>query len=252
MRPGLPLRFRTAEETHRISDHEYSGPMNLLALMFRKVKGDLAINSAMWSNLMNRYLKDPRNEVTQTSRGRSSERSNLNRGLTHPEMSIKVFIKGLRVLNPKHLKFTILLVHLDGSKTSHKVEMDPEDLYQHYHNEKYPTRLNVLHQLFLDIRKTVTPTEEDWNRAMKSYLEDPGNDFDDKNKLRSSERSNVNRGLNNPDMSSKIFTKGLKVINPAQIYFTLELEFPGEQITHHEVRMEGNHLYIAGGDEQDD
>ncbi|ATA65423.1 hypothetical protein 2050HW_00088 [Serratia phage vB_SmaM_ 2050HW] len=44
----------------------------------------------------------------------------------------------------------------------------------------------------------------------------------------------------------------MKVINPAQIYFTLELEFPGEQITHHEVRMEGNHLYIAGGDEQDD
>lgn len=250
MRPGIPLRFRLAEEMRQQAEHVNQGPLNLTALMFRRIKGDLNINSVLWSSRMNLYLKDPRNDIIQTSRGRSSERSNLNRGLTHPEMTITNFIKGLRVLRPLHVKFMFLLEHVDGSRTVHVEEMSEEDIYTQYHNERFPGRHNVLSKLFTEMKKTLIKDEEDWNNRFKNYLDDPVNGFS--GTKRGSERGNLNRGLSNPNMSIKNFTKGLKVINPARIYFSLEMTFMKDQITIHEVVMDGNHLHVQGDDDQEE
>lgn len=250
MRPGIPLRFRLAEEMRQQADLSSQGPLNLTALMFRRIKGDLNVNSVLWSSRMNLYLKDSRNDIVQTSRGRSSERSNLTRGLTRSEMTFTNFIKGLRVLRPMHLKFIFLLEHKNGSHSVHVEEMTEEDLYTHYHNERYPGRYNVLSKLFKNMRDTLIVNEDDWNTKFKNYLDDPVNGFS--GTKRGSERGNLNRGLGNPNMSIKNFTKGLKVIDPARIYFTLELTFMKDQTTIHEVVMDGNHLHVQGDDDPEE
>lgn len=251
-RQGIPARFRLAEELRRNQVNEQTGPMNLLSLMFRQVRSDLNISSLFWANRMTQYLKDPRNAVLQTSRGKSSERSNLNRGLIQPEMTILNFVRGLRVIRPINVKFMLMIEHRDGTKSAHSEEMDENDLYTEYHNEKYPTRLNVLHRLFLDIQKYSIKNEDDWNEKIKRYLDDPANGFMETGRNQSSERSNLNRGLKNPDMSIKIFTKGLKVVDPVRVYFTLELTFHPEHVTLHEVRMDGRFLNIHGDDDHNE
>lgn len=248
-RRGIPARFRLAEELRRNRVNEHTGPMNLLSLMFREVRNDLSISSIFWNNRLTQYVKDPRNEVVQTSRGKSTERSNLNRELAKQEMTLHNFIRGMRVIRPINMKFILLLEHRDGSRTSHVDEIDEEDLYTHYHNEKYPTRYNVLHRLFRDIKHQVIKDEEDWSERVNKYVNDPLNGFVERNR-QSTERSNLNRGIRNADMSIKVFTKALKVIDPMRIYLTLELTFPGDVITLHEVRMDGRYLVVS--DDSDD
>lgn len=250
MRPGIPLRFRLAEEMRQFNDRGNQGPLNLTALMFRRIKGDLNINSVLWSSRMNLYLKDPRNEIVQTSRGRSSERSNLTRALTHSEMTITNFMKAMRVLRPLNLKFIFMLEHQNNERSVHVEEMTEEDLYTHYHNDRYPGRFNVLSRLFKQMKDKLVPDEDEWNEKFKQYLDDPVNGF--LGTKRGSERGNLNRGLSNPNMSIKNFTKGLKVINPSRIYFTLELEFMKDQTTVHEVVMDGNHLHVQGEDDPEE
>lgn len=251
IRPGTPLRHRQAGEHVHMTHTDITGQLNLMALMFRRIKSNLNMNPALWSNRMNLYLKDPRNEVLQTSRGRSSERSNLNRGLTHPEMTTKNFIKALRVFHPKHVRFIFMLEDMEGQLHVFSEDIDEVDLYLPYHNVKYPERRNVLSRLFSEIRKEMVPDENDWAQRFKNYLEDPVNGFASGAK-RSSERGNLNRGLSNPNMSIKNFTKGLKVINPKRIYFTVELHFSETQQSVHEVMMDGNHLNIQGDDNHEE
>lgn len=250
-RQGIPAQFPMAEELRRNQINERTGPMNLLSLMFRQMRSDMNINSDIWSNMMARYLRDPRNKVLQTSRGKSSERSNLMRAFVRPEMTLLNFVRSLRVVRAKYVKFILLIEHRDGEKTAHIEEMSEDDLYMEYHNGKYPDRLNAFHRLFLDIKEKSITSQEDWETRFKRYLNDPDNGFHETGRSIGSERSNLNRGLKNPDMSIKIFTKGLKVIDPLRIYFTMELTHYTDTVTLHEVRMEGRHLYVRGDDDAD-
>lgn len=251
IRPGTPLRYRRAGEHVPMTNTDTTGQVNLLTLMFRRIKSNVNMNPSLWSNRMNVYLKDPRNNVLQTSRGRSSERSNLNRGLTHAEMTTMNFMKALRVLRPLHVRFIFMLEDQDGELHCFSEDIDEVDLYLPYHNAKYPDRKNAFSRLFDVIRKRMVPDESDWNKRFKFYLEDPVNGFLSGTK-RSSERGNLNRGLSNPNMSSKNFTKGLKVINPKKIYFTVELHFSETQHSIHEVVMDGNHLNAQGEDNHEE
>ena len=133
MRSSLPLRFALGVLLNEPEEENISG-MNILALMFRQIKGDLNISSRSWSLLMNQYLKDPRNEVLQTSRGRSSERSNLNRGLTNPGLTFKNFMKGLRLLAPQKVTMKLDLEFDNEVTVSTSVNIDEEMLYIPFHN----------------------------------------------------------------------------------------------------------------------
>ena len=261
MRSSLPLRFALGVLLNEPEEENISG-MNILALMFRQIKGDLNISSRSWSLLMNQYLKDPRNEVLQTSRGRSSERSNLNRGLTNPGLTFKNFMKGLRLLAPQKVTMKLDLEFDNEVTVSTSVNIDEEMLYMPFHNEKYPDRQNFLATMFRNIKNTLEINDEQWRKLMSAYLNNPLNGFVETKELkggakssvvnggkRSSERSNLTRGLSNPDMSIKVFTKGLKVLNPKQIYFKVRLEYSGGRSSPHFIRVAGNALVAVEGEE---
>lgn len=261
MRSSLPLRFALGVHLNEPEEENLSG-MNILALMFRQIKGDLNISSRTWSLMMNNYLKDPRNEVLQTSRGRSSERSNLNRGLANPGLTFKNFMKGLRLLGPQKVTLKLDLEFNNGVNVARSVTLDEEQLYLPFHNEKYPDRQNFLATMFRDIKNALNINEEEWRKLMTAYLSNPLNGFVEVSEgedgvvhkttngpKRSSERSNLTRGLSNPDMSIKVFTKGLKVLNPKQIYFKVRLEYSGGRSTSHLIHVAGNALVDVEGGE---
>jgi hypothetical protein len=254
------MRFALGMEFHDEDDTDVSG-LNILALMFRKIKGDLNISSRVWSTMMTRYLKDPRNEVTQTSRGRSSERSNLTRALGAPGMTFKNFVKGIRLLDPKEVQLILELEFPDETRVRHTTTINQEALYMHFHNEKYPERQNVLATMFRAVKNVMGIGEEKWRELMQAYLDNPANGFVElyeaesgvKTKVtdsgkRSSERSNLTRGLGNPDMTIRVFTKGLKVLNPTNIHLTTKLDFGNGRTSSHTVSVVGSALVAVGDD----
>lgn len=252
MRNSLPLRFRLSVFNEEMEE-ENIGELNILAMMFRKIKGDLNVSSRVWSSLMNRYLKDPRNQVLQTSRGRSSERSNVNRGLANPGMTFSNFIKGIRLFNPEEFVFNLEIELPDDITIRKMVKVNQDMLYTEYHNKKFPDRQNLLATIFRDIKNILDVNEAKWRTLMTQYLDNPQNGFliDDLKKggKRSSERSNLTRGLSNPDMSIKVFTKGIKVFNPISVTLSCNLLFHDGRFTKHVITVSGTAL-SAGPDEE--
>lgn len=217
-------------------------------MLFRRINEDLTIDAKGWSRLLERYLG---NELTvhripQNSRGRSSERSNLTKGLTVPGMTLQNFMRGLQVINPHHVEWSFTLTFADHEVTT-VVPIDQQALFQDYHNVKYPDRVNPLALAWRDLRKQCIPNKTVWRERFNEYLANPENGVirtDDASPgSRNSERGNLTKALDNPDMSIKVFTKGIRIINPQSIRTTLRLMMrPGGRVTEHTLLVITNQL----------
>lgn len=249
MRKPASLRIALADSLRK-EDEAIQSSANLLSLLFRRINEDLTIDAKGWSRLLERYLS---NELTvhripQNSRGRSSERSNLTKGLSAPGMTLQNFMRGLQVINPHFVEWSFTLTFADREVTT-VVELDRTALFQDYHNVKYPGRLNPLALAWRDLRKKCIPLSDKklWRERFNQYLADPENGVirtdDSTPGARNSERGNLTKALENPDMSIKVFTKGIRIINPQSIRTTIKLMMrPGGRVTEHSLLVITNQL----------
>lgn len=248
----IPLRFRNANKPEPAGEPEQSYEhVNLLALLFRQMKADLFLSSRKMATLMPHYLKDPRCQIKQTSKARSSEQSNLKRGLAHPGMTVKNFTKSLRVIRPKQVIFRLELEMRTGIQLTYDVSYDQDKLFSFFHNREAPDNHNFLRILWDMIYDSFGYTEATWKKAVTEYLDNPINGYDDRRNIKSSERSNLRRGLLCSNMTIENFTKALRIIDPAKISLTLELQLDSDAWTKHTVTMDGASLAFSPFDEED-
>lgn len=248
----IPLRFRRLTQPEPAGEPEQVyEQVNLLALLFRQAKADLFISSRLWSTLMSTYLKDPRSQIKQTSKSRSSEQSNLKRGLTHPGMTVKNFTKGLRVVRPKQIIFRLELEMRNGVQVTYDIGYSQDKLFSVFHNRDQPDNHNFLRTLWDMIYDSFGYTEASWKKAVTDYLDNPANGYDERRNIKSSERSNLRRGLLCSNMTIENFTKALRVIDPATITLTMELRLDSDAWSKHTVMMEGASLALSPFDEED-
>jgi len=62
------------------------------------------------------YLDDPANGVPRNGKARSSERGNILKEITRPDMTWKVFLKGLKLLGVKYVRFEVHLFTEPGKR----------------------------------------------------------------------------------------------------------------------------------------
>lgn len=103
--------------------HMTYGVHGSLAKLWRRMLGDLKINGFRFSVLMDKYLRDPRNHVPNNKSDRTSNRGNFNKEFSFPQMSWKVFCKGMRFLLILRLEITVKAFHQDGSVTTHHLDV---------------------------------------------------------------------------------------------------------------------------------
>lgn len=216
--------------------------------MFRRINEDLTIDAKGWARLLERYLSHELtvHRIPQNSRGRSSERSNLSKALTVPGMTLRSFMRGLQVINPHSVEWTFTLTFPEGDVTT-TVHMDQQALYQDYHNVQYPDRLNPLATAWRDLKAQCITSKAMWRERFNAYLANPENGVirtDDVSQgKRNSERGNLTKALDNADMSIKVFTKGIRIINPTSIRTDLRILMrPGGRTTEHTVTVITNQL----------
>lgn len=239
----IPLRLRHLIKPKPAGEPEREyGNINLLALLYRETKHQLFLSASKMAGLMIVYLKDPRCQIKQTSKARSSEQSNLKRGLSTPGMTVKNFTKGIRVIRPLHVKFSLALEFRDGRLEEFFVSYTQDKLFSVFNNKEGNDNHNFLRSLWDQIFERLEFTDETWKKAVGDYLDDPVNGYEDKKNVRSSERSNLRRGLNCPNMTIENFTKALRVINPTMTTLGMELQHESEAWSRHEAKMRGSSL----------
>lgn len=102
-------------------DKQVHDARSVLSRLFRIILADLKVGPLLWNRLMMRYLNDPRNNIPNNSKDRSSSRGNLSKELRRAKMTWKVFEKGIRFLGPKWMRVTIDLGWESGRVTTHRV-----------------------------------------------------------------------------------------------------------------------------------
>jgi len=108
-----------------------SGSMDgILASLFHSILISLNVNATKFNILMEQYLSDKQNHVSDNIRDRSSTRGNLRKALLKPHMTWNVFCKGLLFINVRSFEIVIRLHHSNKSITEHSkhVHLSPEDI----------------------------------------------------------------------------------------------------------------------------
>lgn len=125
---------RIREDTKRIIRYvDEIGPTDArvgLKLLYRKILDDLSINATRWKTLMDTYLRDPINGILNNTEEHVQQRSALNKNLvTNDQMTWKVFLRGLRFIRVKRLRFSVTLVHSNDTTTEHGMWLNIRNNY---------------------------------------------------------------------------------------------------------------------------
>lgn len=83
------------------------GANGVLASLFRKMMYDIGMTNARWDVLMTEFINDVQNGVPGTQKDRTSMRGNLTKEFGRPQMTWKVFCKGLRFLQMREFEVVI-------------------------------------------------------------------------------------------------------------------------------------------------
>lgn len=102
---------RGSSATHGIS--------GILAGLFRTILADLGVSIVGFNSLMEDYIKDPINGVSNNPKEHTIARGNLNKELFKDKMTWRVFCKSLRVMQMARVRFVIEAYHRSGRRTIH-------------------------------------------------------------------------------------------------------------------------------------
>lgn len=107
---------------------EEENARGILAKLFRQILADTATSGTKFHHLMTNYLNNPFNGFSHDRKRKSSERSNLMKELARPNMTFKVFVKGIQFLAPVEAVFEVKLKWRDNRTTIHSIPLRVMDL----------------------------------------------------------------------------------------------------------------------------
>ncbi len=96
-----------------------SGINGILARLFRKILFNLRVGGKEWSSLMFDYLNDPKNMLPNNRKDQTSIRGNIAKEISRPQMTWKVFCKGLRILQVAEFELKIVITRRNGETSEH-------------------------------------------------------------------------------------------------------------------------------------
>jgi hypothetical protein len=103
---------------------ETKGIGGILARLWRQTLLDLNIKGPRFEILLSEFIILARRGVNENKISRHFTRGNLRRELEKEKMTFKVFMKGMKFLKIKKIRFAIELEHGSGRKTLHQTVID--------------------------------------------------------------------------------------------------------------------------------
>lgn len=118
---------------------KYGGTDSILAALYRKILDDIHLRDvSAFENLLVRYIGKTYRNISNIKE-QTSVKSNVRKELLKTKMSLKVFIKGLRVLNIRRFEFIIRIEHANRTVTQHSLPViDSFDMVDFEDNDVKP------------------------------------------------------------------------------------------------------------------
>lgn len=101
-----------------------SGANGVLSRLFRQMVLDLGIGPSQFGSLLQDYILDARHGVPNNRKDQTSQRGNLTKEFSRPQMTWKVFCKALRFLQVLKIDIIIKAHHENGMTTIHSTAVD--------------------------------------------------------------------------------------------------------------------------------
>jgi hypothetical protein len=100
---------------------KYGGTDSVLAALYRKILDDIHLRDvSAFENLLVKYINKTYRNISNIKE-QTSVKSNIRKELLKTKMSLKVFIKGLRVLNIRRFELLIRIEHANRTVTQHSL-----------------------------------------------------------------------------------------------------------------------------------
>lgn len=112
-----------------LSDKGVSEGRDPLARLYRQILQDLGVTTHRLNELMNAYLHDPKNRIEDNIKSRSTERGNIIQEITRPNMTMKVFLKRLRLLPIRRIEFIARIEWDNRDITDHSTYVNLKEDY---------------------------------------------------------------------------------------------------------------------------
>jgi hypothetical protein len=105
------------------------GPNGGLSRLFRQMLVDNSISPERFGRLMSDYLKNPKHKIPRNRKDMTSAQGNLGMALSLPQMTWKVFGKGLQFLKVLRIELTLKAFYESGAVKEHKTSITISEDY---------------------------------------------------------------------------------------------------------------------------
>lgn len=126
-----PMAALLLADDKRIS--EPSGPKGILVRLWRKILIDMNMMPGRFNNLMNDFSVDALPGDLGSQKAHTTLRGNLTKEFTRNSMTWPVFLKALRFVKFRKIRFIVQVYHPNGEVVEHYTDVDlgaREDLNQ--------------------------------------------------------------------------------------------------------------------------
>lgn len=103
---------------------ETRGTGGILAKLWRLIVLDEGVGGNKFEILLTDFIASARRTIPANRVSRYLTRGNLRRELEKPTMTFKVFMKALRLLKARKVRFAVEITHSSGRVTLHGVDVD--------------------------------------------------------------------------------------------------------------------------------
>jgi len=112
-------------------DKGFRDATGVLGKLFSVICRDLGVTESLMNDRIQQYINNPVNGVPADNKARSSERGNIMKDLAAPDMTWKKFLKFLRIMTPKHVRFEVHLGWRNNLETVHSLRVDMAHLKEY-------------------------------------------------------------------------------------------------------------------------
>ena len=205
----------------------------ILSMIFSDIMFKLGINQSVFQQKISKYIANVATNKVMTNKTLITERSSLKKELLSPEMTWKVFCKGINFLGYDSFQLKIDIYHNNGTVTTSEKEImiSTSDT----NNVK-----NSLSDIYYGLLFDLNISKDKFNNLLDSYLSLFSNDVFNTLNEKLNEKRKLLTQIFNTTMTWKVFCKGIKIINVVKfkMVFTL-IDKDGKTLIHEQVITTG-------------
>lgn len=222
------------EEFLARADKGINSAKGFLAKIFRQMLLDYNVSPREFNMRLNRYIKNPANNIPDTPRLRSSVRGNLSKELRKNKMTWSNFIKALNFLAP--VKATVIMQFKlpNGELSVSEVVVIDKGLGIK-NGSGWKTTLKDISKTILKDAGIEDVSNSEFNLLLNKYLDSPSNRVNKDSKIRSHTRSNMKKEFSKDTMTWNNLEKLIRVINPTEICFIVNMQHHANRKSSHRV-----------------